>query len=340
MPFWPIGKRPANLSFRERNERELATATHNLVAATDLKGALEAWLGHLSGERRVADKTLEAYARDVTQYLNFLADYRGGPAELGDLADLAPRDFRAFLAERRRQGVSSRSLSRTLSGLRMFFRFLDRRGLVKNDALASISLPKSGHAVPKPVGRSEAKSVITDARAGASAGAPEWAIARDTAVLTLLYGSGLRISEALGLSRDNAPIDGRDMLAIIGKGGKERRVPVLPIASQAIERYLELCPFELAGEGPLFVGLRGKRLSPRIIQLVMQRLRGAFGLPQSATPHALRHSFATHLLGSGADLREIQELLGHASLSTTQIYTEVDVQHLLKVYDGAHPRAR
>jgi len=318
----------------------LATYAQKLAAAANLKVALEAWLGHLSGERRVADKTIEAYARDVSQFVNFLKDHRGAPTNLDDLTDLGPRDFRAFLAERRRQGVSSRSLSRTLSGLRMFFRFLDRRGLVKNDALASVSLPKSGHAVPKAVGRGEAKAVITDARSGASAGAPEWAIARDTAVLTLLYGSGLRISEALGLNRDQAPIEGRDMLAILGKGGKERRVPVLPIAQQAVARYLELCSFELAPEGPLFVGLRGKRLSPRIIQLVMQRLRGAFGLPQTATPHALRHSFATHLLGSGADLREIQELLGHASLSTTQIYTEVDVQHLLKVYDGAHPRAR
>ena len=318
----------------------MASSQQNIQAGADLRGALEAWLGHLLGERRVAEKTLEAYSRDVRQFTSFLVTHRGHPPGLADLGDLVPSDFRAFLAERRRQGVSSRSLSRALSGLRMFFRYLDRQGLVKNDALASVSLPKSGHAVPKPVGRVDAKSVITDARAGASAGAPEWAIARDTAVLTLLYGSGLRISEALGLNRAEAPVGDRDMLAITGKGGKERRVPVLPIAQQAVARYIELYPFELQPNGPLFVGLRGKRLSPRIIQLVMQRLRGAFGLPETATPHALRHSFATHLLGSGADLREIQELLGHASLSTTQIYTEVDVQHLLKVYDGAHPRAR
>lgn len=318
----------------------MASSQQNIQAGADLRGALEAWLGHLLGERRVAEKTLEAYSRDVRQFAGFLVTHQGHPPGLADLGGLAPSDFRAFLAERRRQGVSSRSLSRSLSGLRMFFRYLDRQGLVKNDALASVSLPKSGHGVPKPVGRGDAKSVITDARAGASAGAPEWAIARDTAVLTLLYGSGLRISEALGLNRAEAPVGDRDMLAITGKGGKERRVPVLPIAQQAVARYIELCPFELQPDGPLFVGLRGKRLSPRIIQLVMQRLRGAFGLPETATPHALRHSFATHLLGSGADLREIQELLGHASLSTTQIYTEVDVQHLLKVYDGAHPRAR
>jgi integrase/recombinase XerC len=169
--------------------------------------------------------------------------------------------------------------------------------------------------------------------------APDWIAARDTAVLMLLYGSGLRISEALGLTRKEAPIRGRDMLRVRGKGDKMRVVPVLPVAREAVEHYLALCPVKLQPDDPLFIGARGKQLSPRIIQLLIARARGALGLPETATPHALRHSFATHLLGAGADLRAIQELLGHASLSTTQIYTEVDRAHLLKVYQRAHPRA-
>ncbi len=312
----------------------------NIPAAVDVADAARDWLEHLKSERYLADKTRESYARDLKQFLAFLARHRGEPADVAALSELSPRDFRAFLAERRRQDVTSRSLARTLSALRVFFRFLERRGLAKNDALASISLPKTAHSVPKPVGRSQAKAIVSDARAGASAGAPRWTIARDTAVLTLLYGSGLRISEALNLNRGDAPVAGRDILRIIGKGGKERAAPVLPLAQEAVQRYLDLCPLTLSADGPLFVGQRGKRLSPRIIQLVMQRLRGALGLPASATPHALRHSFATHLLGSGADLREIQELLGHASLSTTQLYTEVNAEHLIKVYEDAHPRAR
>ncbi len=310
------------------------------IAAGEVAGAARAWLDHLDSERHLAEKTREAYGRDLKQFLAFLAAHLGRAADLAALARLTPRDFRAFLAERRRQGVSSRSLARSLSALRVFFAFLERRGLAKNDALASVSLPKTAHSVPKPVGEAQAKGIVEGARAGAAAGAPEWTVARDTAVITLLYGSGLRISEALGLDRGEAPVGGRDILRITGKGGKTRAVPVLPVAQQAVERYLNLCPYGLAPEGPLFVGRQGKRLSPRLIQLLMQRLRGALGLPSTATPHALRHSFATHLLGSGADLREIQELLGHASLSTTQVYTEVDAAHLIKIYDDAHPRAR
>ncbi len=239
---------------------------------------------------------------------------------------------------RRTKDVSSRSLARTMSALRMFYRFLERRGFGKNDAIRAVSLPKLPHSVPKPLTAPKATALI-DGVDIAAPDAPEWVIARDTAVLTLLYGSGLRISEALSLRRKEAPVHGRDMLRVTGKGDKTRVVPVLPVTRQAIERYLELCPATLSSDDPLFIGVRGKQLSPRIIQLTMARARVALGLPDTATPHALRHSFATHLLGAGADLRAIQELLGHASLSTTQGYTEVDRAHLLKVYEDAHPRA-
>ncbi|MDA7948508.1 MAG: tyrosine recombinase XerC [Hyphomicrobiaceae bacterium] len=312
----------------------------DLIAATDLEAAVAKWFAYLSTERQLAEKTQEAYGRDLKSFLGFLAHHMGGPASLKTLRELEPRDFRAYLASRRAGGVSSRSLARSLSAIRMFFRFLDRRGILKNDAVLAVHSPKLPHAVPKPLSIDSATSLTVDASAGAHPDAPDWVIARDAAVLTLLYGSGLRISEALGLSRGDAPVGRRDVLRITGKGGKERAVPVLPVAQEAIAHYLELCPFALAPKGPLFVGVKGKRLSARIIQLLMQRLRGAFALPDTATPHALRHSFATHLLGHGADLREIQELLGHASLSTTQIYTEVDAARLLKIYDEAHPRAR
>ncbi|GBE42907.1 tyrosine recombinase XerC [bacterium BMS3Bbin10] len=318
----------------------MTAAPSDLMAKADLADAAGAWLRYLAVERQLAEKTREAYTRDLKYFLAFLAAYRGGPASLEDFEGLAARDFRAFLAARRESGVSSRSLARTLSALRMFFRFLDRRGIMKNDAILAVQTPKLPHGVPKALSIDAALSLAADAGPGEAAGAPEWVAARDSAVLTLLYGSGLRISEALGLARAEAPVGRHDVLRITGKGGKERVVPVLPVAQSAVAAYLDLCPFVLAPEGPLFVGVRGKRLSARVVQLVMQRLRGALSLPDSATPHALRHSFATHLLGHGADLREIQELLGHASLSTTQIYTEVDTARLLKVYDEAHPRAR
>lgn len=307
---------------------------------SSLAATLEGWMRYLASERQLAEKTREAYARDLTAFLGFLAQHLGGQPGLDDLKALEPRDFRSYLAHRRRDGLTSRSLSRALSAIRMFFRYLDRKNILKNDAVRAITSPKVPHGVPKPLTVDKALALADDPSGGEAHDAPEWVIARDTAVLTLLYGSGLRISEALGLSRGEAPAHGHDVLRIKGKGGKERAVPVLPVTQAAIDHYLSLCPFALSPSGPLFVGVRGKRLSPRIIQLVMERMRGALGLPDTATPHALRHSFATHLLGNGADLREIQELLGHSSLSTTQIYTEVDTAYLMKVYSEAHPRAR
>ena len=303
-----------------------------------VREAVGDWLAYLTVERQLAANTAEAYERDISQFLAFLAGHFNRLPDMKHLLALQARDVRAFLAARRSEGVGSRSLARTLSALRMFYRFLERRGYGKNDAIRAVSLPKLPHSVPKPLTAPKATALIDGADI-ASPDAPEWILARDTAVLALLYGSGLRISEALSLQRKDAPIKGRDMLRVTGKGGKTRVVPVLAIVREAVELYLALCPLKLGSDDPLFVGVRGKQLSPRIIQLKVARARAALGLPDTATPHALRHSFATHLLGAGADLRAIQELLGHASLSTTQGYTEVDRAHLLKTYDSAHPRA-
>jgi len=303
-----------------------------------VREAVEDWLAYLGTERQLAAKTSEAYDRDIRQFLTFLTGHLDGPPDMKQLLALSARDVRAFLAARRSGGVGSRSLARTLSALRMFYKFLERRGYGKNDAIRAVSLPKLPHSVPKPLTAPKATALVDGVDID-GVDAPEWIAARDTAVLALLYGSGLRISEALGLQSKDAPIKGRDMLRVHGKGGKTRVVPVLPVVREAVERYLALCPAKLGSDDPLFIGARGKQLSPRIIQLRIARVRVALGLPDTATPHALRHSFATHLLGAGADLRAIQELLGHASLSTTQGYTEVDRAHLLKTYQSAHPRA-
>ena len=303
-----------------------------------VREAVEDWLAYLAIERQLAAKTSEAYSRDIGQFLAFLAGHFNRLPDMKQLLALSARDVRAFLAARRGEGVGSRSLARTLSALRMFYKFLERRGYGKNDAIRAVSLPKLPHSVPKPLTAPKATALVDGADI-TSPDAPEWIAARDTAVLALLYGSGLRISEALSLQRKDAPIKGRDMLRVHGKGGKTRVVPVLPIVREAVERYLALCPMKLGSDDPLFIGARGKQLSPRIIQLKIAGARAALGLPETATPHALRHSFATHLLGAGVDLRAIQELLGHASLSTTQGYTEVDRAHLLKTYESAHPRA-
>ncbi len=301
----------------------------------DLSAALASWLLYLSAERHLAAKTREAYGRDLRQFCVFLTLHLGRSPSLADLASLAPRDFRAFLSARRIEGAQSRSLARTMSALRQFFRFLDRRSLTRCDAIQAVTTPKIAHSLPKPLGVSQARALLQ--AAGETETQQDWIGTRDAAVLMLLYGCGLRISEALGISRKDAPVAGA--LRVTGKGGKTRIVPVLPAAARAVEAYLSACPFRLAPGEALFRGAKGGPLSPRLIQLAIARLRGALGLSDKATPHALRHSFATHLLGAGADLRAIQELLGHASLSTTQVYTEVDQARLLEVYAAAHPRA-
>jgi integrase/recombinase XerC len=293
------------------------------------------WLAHLSGARRLSLHTIAAYGRDVRDFFTFLQAHLGGPAGLAELGALKIQDFRAWLAHRRNEGLNSASLARAISALRNFFRHLHKTGVLENTAIAGLRGPKIPHGVPKPLSAGNALRVV--AEAGDLADTP-WIGLRDVAVLGLLYGCGLRVSEALGLNRSAAPLGGT--VRILGKGGKERLAPVLPIVAQAVQAYLDICPYILAPGDPLFVGARGKRLSPRIVQLAMQRLRGVLDLPDSATPHALRHSFATHLLSAGGDLRTIQELLGHASLTSTQRYTEVDSARLMEVYEKAHPRAR
>jgi integrase/recombinase XerC len=303
----------------------------------DAAKAIQTWLEGLRVARRLSAHTLEAYGRDVHQFCQFLTDHLGQHPNLKDFSELTPLDLRSFLAKRRQDGAQSRSLARQLSALRTLFRHLAREGLAENAAITAMRSPKIGHAIPKPL-RTETALKLTKAEELASGKDPAWIAARDAAILSLLYGCGLRISEALSLNYSQAPIS-HDMLRIHGKGGKMRIVPVLQPTQQAIAKYIELCPFHLHADGPLFLGAKGKALSPRIVQLLMARMRGALGLPDSATPHALRHSFATHLLSAGADLRAIQELLGHASLSTTQIYTEADREHILAQYRKAHPRA-
>ncbi len=303
--------------------------------AADLGAALRRWREHLS-TRAASANTIEAYERDWRQLCRWLALRLDRAPALADVRRLDAPTFRAFLAYRRRLGVENRSLARTMSSFRQFFRWLEANDSLKNHAILKVGTPRVARGLPRPLTIAKAADVV-EADMAADL---DWVRARDLAVLLLLYGAGLRISEALGLTRANAPTPGRDTLRIIGKGGKERLVPILPAIQQAVARYLELCPFELEKDEPMFRGAKGGPLSPRIIQLLMERLRGALGLPETATPHALRHSFATHLLSAGADLRQIQELLGHASLSTTQVYTEVDRERLLKVYDLAHPRAR
>jgi integrase/recombinase XerC len=316
---------------RERKMTKEPSAIASKVAAE-----IEAWLRHLRAERNLSAKTIEAYRRDVEQFLHFLAAHLGGAPSLKDLAALAPADVRAFLAARRADNIGSRSLMRALAGIRAFGRFLERSGKGRLAALAAVRGPKLGKTLPRPLPIDAAKRVA-DPTLAAGDGRDVWIHARDAAVLALLYGCGLRISEALGVKR--AEFDGRDVLTVTGKNRKQRMVPLIAPVQRLVADYIALCPFDLPADGPLFVGAKGGPLSPRLVQLAMARLRGALGLGASATPHALRHSFATHLLAGGGDLRAIQELLGHASLSTTQIYTAVDAERLIEAYRSAHPRA-
>jgi integrase/recombinase XerC len=308
-------------------------------AAADVAAEMTRWLTHLRAERRLSPKTLEAYTRDLRQFVTFLSGHWGGLVTLAGVAALQATDIRAFMASRRADDIGGRSLMRTLAGLRSFGRFLEREGKGKVGALAAIRAPKVGKSLPKPIQIAAAKR-FTEAAERAGENREPWIWARDAAVMALLYGSGLRISEALGLKRRDVPVPGSgDVLIVTGKGNKTRMVPVLQNVLMLIQGYVAICPHPLPADGAIFVGARGGPLSPRIIQLTMERMRGALGLPDSATPHALRHSFATHLLSRGGDLRAIQELLGHASLSTTQIYTGIDSERLFEVYKSAHPRA-
>ncbi len=305
------------------------------VAEPAVASAIEDWRGWLAHERRASRHTLDAYGRDVAAFLRFLAGHLGFPPGLRDLDGLTPADFRSYLASRAGQGLGRTSVARARSTLRGFFRFLDRAGLVHNAAIGGIRTPRVPQSIPKALTEVDARMAV---EAVGDLSDEPWVARRDTALLLLLYGCGLRIGEALALNRSQAPAG--ETMVVTGKGGKQRMVPVLPVVARAMDDYLAACPYPLGDDGPLFVGVRGKRLNAGVVQRQVRRLRALLGLPETATPHALRHSFATHLLSGGGDLRTIQELLGHASLSTTQRYTAVDAGHLTAVYRKAHPRAR
>jgi integrase/recombinase XerC len=297
---------------------------------------LATWIAHLREERRFAANSVEAYERDVAAFLGFLQSHLGGDPTGRDLAELEPRDLRAYLAHRRQgpDALSDRSISRALAAIRSFYRYLERRHGLANPRLALVRGPRLKATLPRPVSEAAARHLIADARTAAP---QQWIGARDAALITLLYAAGLRISEALALKGRERPLP--DMLRVCGKGGKQRLVPMLSAAREAVERYAALCPYALGADAPLFRAVRGGAMTPRMAQAVMAGLRVRLGLPSSATPHALRHAFATHLLTNGGDLRAIQDLLGHESLSTTQRYTSVETKKILQSYRRAHPRA-
>ena len=309
------------------------------IAEPAVLKAVSDWQDWLAHERRYSAHTLDAYSRDLVFFLAFLGPHLGHQAGLADLDRMSTRDFRAYLARRHSDGMGRASTARAMSTLRTFFKFLEREGRIKNTIIQTVRIPKVPKSIPKALSIEDALVALDVVEEISD---EPWVGKRDKALLSLLYGCGLRLGEALKLSRD----DGQRALAddaslvISGKGGKQRLVPVLPAVSKAIAEYLALCPFNRDGGDPLFLGVRGKRLNPAIAQKQVRDVRALLNLPDTATPHALRHSFATHLLGGGGDLRTIQELLGHASLSSTQRYTEVDGEHLSQIYGAAHPRAR
>lgn len=304
--------------------------------SNELATQVQKWVAFLSHEKNASVKTVDAYQRDITQYLQHLTGHLGHPPELSDLADLRPVDLRGFMSRRRENGVGARSLARGLSGIRSFIRYLEQQGLATSAGLGAVATPRLPKTLPRPIEASQAKKLVsTDQQLEEE----PWVAARNVAALTLMYGCGLRISEALAITHSQWKEQSEIALRIIGKGSKERLVPILPVVAEAIETYLALCPYVIEPSQTLFRGVRGGPLNPAVLQRDMRLLRGAMGLPKSATPHALRHSFATHLLGAGGDLRTIQELLGHASLSTTQVYTAVNADQLLNIFDKAHPRA-
>jgi len=299
-------------------------------SAQDLK---KLWLASLAHERRASAHTLRAYGDDAERFVRFLHGHLGGVATEKSLARLSPADIRAFITVRRSEGLGAKGVQRALAAVRSFFRYLARENIVENAAARNVRTPRIRRGLPRPLSETDAARAIEQA----GEHDVEWLGARDVALLTLLYGAGLRISEALSLKRGDVPLPAT--LTILGKGGKERIVPLLAVVRQAIDSYEKLIPFAGTKGSALFLSRRGKAMSPREAQLLMARLRGALGLSERATPHAMRHSFATHLLSNGGDLRSVQELLGHASLSTTQTYTQIDSKKLRDVYEKAHPRS-
>lgn len=297
---------------------------------------LTQWFRWLQDARKMSSHTVAAYEVDLQQFVAFQNGHYGKNLSAEELSNLTVRDFRAWLTYRSKEKYSSRSTARALSAVRNFFGFLATRGFPPNTALANIRSPRIKAGLPRPLSINQAKSLIDDIGLSSE---EVWIGCRDRALFTLLYSAGLRLGEALKLTRNQAPLEENSLL-IHGKGNRERVVPILPIVNQTIQDYLHSCPFDLAPQGPLFIGAKGKSLHPGMAQKAIRNYRRVAGLPETATPHALRHSCATHLMGASGDLRAIQELLGHVSLSTTQVYTDVDMDHLMKVYHGAHPRAK
>ncbi len=305
-------------------------------ALPDLEAAFAGWCDWLAHERRAAARTQAGYRRDLAAFVAFLATHQGGPVDLATMAGLTPQGFRGWLAWRLGEGYAKSSTQRAVAAVRGFLDFLDTRHGIHNPALRAMRAPRARRPLPRPLAVAEIEE-LTDAAARADQ-AP-WLLARDAALLLLLYGAGLRIGEALALRVDALPTEGPGTLRVTGKGRKVRLVPLLPVITEALAHYRRACPHPLPPNGPLFLGARGGALQPAVVQRRVRDLRRMLGLPETATPHSLRHSFATHLLGGGADLRSIQELLGHASLSTTQLYTKVDAEGLARLYAAAHPRA-
>ncbi len=303
-------------------------------AARDLVTALEDWRTWLETERRTSRHTVDAYCRDISFFIKFLRTYHNETPTLNTLKELKPADIRAWLAARLNEGLSRTSITRAMSALRNLFRFLNLTDRIDNQSLAAVRAPKPAESVPKPISPDDALLLM---RRALEIAPNRWIGARDVAILAMLYGCGLRIDEALSLDQEDAPTN--DIITITGKGGKERIVPVLPEVIDAVLKYRDVCPFPTAAGNPLFYGVRGSRLNAGVMQRTVRMLRADLSLPETVTPHALRHSFATHLLAGGGDLRTIQELLGHASLSTTQRYTNVDTKKLTEVYTRSHPRA-
>ena len=317
-------------------ERPLA-AFEPMPLAADVRACLQDWLAKLTHEEARSPHTISAYARDMRQFLRFLADHRGEELALNGLLDVPLQEVRAFMAARRAAGIEGRSLLRSLSGLRHFFGFLKQEGHEVSDVLSLLNTPPAKKTLPRPVNLDDVLGLIELAL---TTPRTPWVGLRDSALLTLLYGAGLRISEALALTRRDWPEAAAQGLRVTGKGGKMRDVPLLAMTHRAINDYLDAAPFDFEQDMPLFRGTRGGGYSARQAQAMLAGYRRQLNLPKSVTPHALRHSFATHLLAGGGDLRTIQELLGHAKLSSTQIYTEIDAQNLMDVYDKAHPRAK
>jgi integrase/recombinase XerC len=319
----------------------MATPAHRIkthiiaLCGPDLADALEKWQDYLTYEKQVSKHTLRAYCSDITQFITFLVDHLGQAPKIEDIADMNLQGFRAFLSRKAMNGAGNASRARTLSGVKNLISWMDKSGIAHNAAIGGIRSPKLPRKLPRPLEEGQAATVLENADLLCK---HDWIGQRDRALFTLLYGCGLRIDEALSLNIQDWPAPGA-FLRVMGKGRKERIIPVMDIVHAAIEAYLALRIHDKSPNAPLFIGERGGRLNQGVAQKAMRDLRITLGLPETATPHALRHSFATHLLQNGANLREIQELLGHASLSTTQRYTDVNAEELMRIYNAAHPRA-